>query len=194
MLPVVASLQHTTLIVQTVCHSSTVYLHARCENHQVVPLWNLCAEVNEIIFAFFFFFYGVWMIGVGSWGWFVSSCCWLSNCEYLLWRQELVIKKVLGVVKRRESLLTTSRKKSTCGLLWTKKRTGCLSIVTFTTKSGGVPGFTVCLITPSWWEWMSVSSKSRTRIFLLTIPWNARKGLDIVKVIVQIFYTYSACV
>ena len=29
------------------------------------------------------------------------------------------------------NILTTSKKKSTCGLLWTKNLTGCLSIVTY---------------------------------------------------------------
>lgn len=66
--------------------------------------------------------------------------------------------------------LTMSKKKSTCGLLWTKNLTGCLSIVTLRTKSGGVPGLTVGLATPSWWEWINVSSKSNTNTFLLTIP------------------------
>lgn len=66
--------------------------------------------------------------------------------------------------------LTISKKKSTCGLLWTKNLTGCLSIVTLRTKSGGVPGLTVGLATPSWWEWINVSSKSNTNTFLLTIP------------------------
>lgn len=66
--------------------------------------------------------------------------------------------------------LTMSRKKSTCGLLWTKNRTGCRSITTLSTKSGGVPGLTVCLTTPSWCECIKVSSKSRTRTFLFTIP------------------------
>ena len=37
------------------------------------------------------------------------------------------------------------------------------------TKSGGVPGLTVCLRTPSWCEWMSVSSRSSTSVFLLTM-------------------------
>lgn len=93
--------------------------------------------------------------------------------------------------------LTTSKKKSTCGLLCTKNLTGCLSMTTwmkketvsyrgklgvlqdFSTcrhmhvltlriKSGGVPGLTVGLRTPSWCEWISVSSKSRTKIFLFT--------------------------
>ena len=68
-----------------------------------------------------------------------------------------------------EYLLTTDRKKSTCGLLWTKNLTGCLSMVTFKIKSGGVPGFTLGLITPSWWEWINVSSRSSTRTFFLTI-------------------------
>lgn len=35
-------------------------------------------------------------------------------------------------------------------------------------KSGGVPGRTVGLRTPSWWEWMSVSSRSSTRTFRFT--------------------------
>lgn len=34
-----------------------------------------------------------------------------------------------------ESSLTTSKKKSTCGLLWTKNLTGCLSITTWTGKT-----------------------------------------------------------
>ena len=78
--------------------------------------------------------------------------------------------------------LTTSKKKSTCGLLCTKNLTGCLSMTTCTEretdvhvdrqrigpqcvrtcrcvrlkartlrmKSGGVPGLTVGLRTPSW--------------------------------------------
>lgn len=66
--------------------------------------------------------------------------------------------------------LTMSRKKSTCGLLWTKNLTGCLSIFTLRIKSGGVPNLTVGLATPSWWEWINVSSKSNTSTFLLTIP------------------------
>lgn len=37
-------------------------------------------------------------------------------------------------------------------------------------KSGGVPGLTVGLKTPSWWEWINVSSRSKTRIFLFTAP------------------------
>lgn len=97
--------------------------------------------------------------------------------------------------------LTTSKKKSTCGLLCTKNLTGCLSMttcakketkgphscrygahlqrvfghvdaslnaLTLRIKSGGVPGLTVGLRTPSWWEWIRVSSRSRTRIFLFT--------------------------
>ena len=39
-------------------------------------------------------------------------------------------------------------------------------------KSGGVPGLTVGLTTPSWWEWIRVSSRSSTRtwkyVFLVT--------------------------
>lgn len=64
--------------------------------------------------------------------------------------------------------LTTSRKKSTWGRLWTKNLTGWRSMVTLRTKSGGVPGLTICLTTPSWWEWMSVSSRSKTSVFRLT--------------------------
>lgn len=37
-------------------------------------------------------------------------------------------------------------------------------------KSGGVPGLTEGLKTPSWWEWINVSSRSKTRIFLFTPP------------------------
>lgn len=108
-----------------------------------------------------------------------------------------------GVRWQRWQRLTTSKKKSTCGLLCTKNLTGCLSITTcikketqeprscrytefilnvyvfrhvdvsldartLRIKSGGVPGLTVGLRTPSWWEWISVSSRSRTRIFLFT--------------------------
>lgn len=40
--------------------------------------------------------------------------------------------------------------------------------LTLRIKSGGVPGLTVGLRTPSWCEWISVSSRSRTRIFLFT--------------------------
>ena len=65
--------------------------------------------------------------------------------------------------------LTTERKKSTWGLLWTKNLTGCLSIVTFNTKSGGVPGLTLGLNTPSWWECIKVSSRSRTNTFFRTM-------------------------
>lgn len=65
-----------------------------------------------------------------------------------------------------------SRKKSTCGLLCTKNRTGCRSITTFNTKSGGVPGRTVCLTTPSWCECINVSSKSNTNTLRFTIPVN----------------------
>lgn len=66
--------------------------------------------------------------------------------------------------------LTMSKKKSTWGRLWTKNLTGCLSMVTLSTKSGGVPGLTVGLVMPSWWEWMRVSSRSKTSTFLFTIP------------------------
>ena len=66
-------------------------------------------------------------------------------------------------------LLTMDRKKSTWGLLWTKKRTGCLSIVTLRMKSGGVPGLTLGLTTPSWWLWIRVSSRSSTSTFFLTM-------------------------
>lgn len=59
----------------------------------------------------------------------------------------------------------------------TKNLTGCLSIVTFKTKSGGVPGFTVGIIIASWCECISVSSKSNTRIFFLTKPWKHQKSL-----------------
>lgn len=72
--------------------------------------------------------------------------------------------------KKIRGILTISRKKSTWGRLCTKNRTGCLSMVTFRIKSGGTPGLTVCLTTPSWCEWISVSSRSRTRTFLFTIP------------------------
>ena len=65
--------------------------------------------------------------------------------------------------------LTTEMKKSTWGLLWTKNLTGCLSIVTFNTKSGGVPGLTLGLKTPSWCECINVSSRSRTNTFFLTM-------------------------
>lgn len=43
-----------------------------------------------------------------------------------------------------------------------------VALCTLRMKSGGVPGLTVGLKTPSWWEWISVSSRSRTRIFLFT--------------------------
>ena len=43
-------------------------------------------------------------------------------------------------------------------------------MVTLSIKSGGVPGLTVCRITPSWCECISVSSKSNTKTFLLTKP------------------------
>lgn len=43
-------------------------------------------------------------------------------------------------------------------------------MTTLITKSGGVPGFTICLAMPLWCEWINVSSKSRTRIFRLTMP------------------------
>lgn len=66
--------------------------------------------------------------------------------------------------------LTISKKKSTCGLLCTKNRTGCRSMTTLSTKSGGVPGRTVCRMTPSWWECIKVSSKSNTSTFRFTIP------------------------
>ena len=39
----------------------------------------------------------------------------------------------------------------------------------FSTKSGGVPGLTVCRSTPSWWECIKVSSRSRTNVFLWTM-------------------------
>lgn len=42
-------------------------------------------------------------------------------------------------------------------------------MVTLRTKSGGVPGFTVCLETPSCWECIKVSSRSSTRTFRFTI-------------------------
>lgn len=44
----------------------------------------------------------------------------------------------------------------------------CVEAHTLRIKSGGVPGRTVGLRTPSWCEWISVSSRSRTRIFLFT--------------------------
>lgn len=66
--------------------------------------------------------------------------------------------------------LTTSKKKSTWGRLWTKNRTGCRSMVTFTVKSCGVPGFTVFLGIASWWEWINVSSKSNTSVLRCTMP------------------------
>ena len=34
---------------------------------------------------------------------------------------------------------------------------------TLSMKSGGVPGLTVGRTTPSWWEWIRVSSRSSTR-------------------------------
>jgi len=39
----------------------------------------------------------------------------------------------------------------------------------FSTKSGGVPGLTVCRSTPSWWECINVSSRSSTNVFLWTM-------------------------
>lgn len=66
-------------------------------------------------------------------------------------------------------ILTTSKKKSTCGRLCTKNRTGCRSIVTLTVKSCGVPGLTVFLGIASWCEWISVSSKSNTNVFRCTM-------------------------
>lgn len=65
--------------------------------------------------------------------------------------------------------LTTSRKKSTCGRLCTKNRTGCRSIVTLTVKSCGVPGLTVFRGIASWCEWINVSSKSNTSVLRCTI-------------------------
>lgn len=41
--------------------------------------------------------------------------------------------------------------------------------LTLRMKSGGVPGRTVGLRTPSWCEWINVSSRSKTRIFRLTV-------------------------
>lgn len=52
-----------------------------------------------------------------------------------------------------------------------------VAFCTLRMKSGGVPGLTVGLRTPSWWEWISVSSRSRTRIFLFTaskVDWNMK--------------------
>lgn len=71
--------------------------------------------------------------------------------------------------------LTTSKKKSTCGRLCTKNRTGCRSIVTLTVKSCGVPGLTVFRGIASWCEWINVSSKSNTNVFRCTI---LRRCLD----------------
>ena len=66
--------------------------------------------------------------------------------------------------------LTIFKKKSTCGLLCTKNRTGCRSIVTLRMKSGGVPGLTVGRSTPSWNECISVSSRSKINVLRLTMP------------------------
>lgn len=71
--------------------------------------------------------------------------------------------------KHKFHVLTTSKKKSTCGRLCTKKRTGCRSIVTLTVKSCGVPGLTVFLGIASWCECISVSSKSNTNVLRWTI-------------------------
>lgn len=42
------------------------------------------------------------------------------------------------------------------------------AFLTLRIKSGGVPGRTDGLRTPSWWEWINVSSRSKTRIFRFT--------------------------
>lgn len=84
----------------------------------------------------------------------------------------------LGKDYTNQMVLTTSRKKSTWGLLCTKNLTGCLSIVTLTVKSYGVPGFTVFLGIAIWCEWMRVSSKSNTKVFLWTMVSRCRDTGD----------------
>lgn len=75
-------------------------------------------------------------------------------------------------------MLTTSKKKSTCGLLCTKNLTGCRSMITLTVKSWGVPGLTVFLGMALWCEWMSVSSRSSTNVFRCTILRRCRETGD----------------
>lgn len=48
--------------------------------------------------------------------------------------------------------------------------------LTLRMKSGGVPGRTVGRSTPSWWEWIKVSSRSKTRIFLFTWSGGGQRG------------------
>jgi len=47
--------------------------------------------------------------------------------------------------------------------------------LTLRMKSGGVPGRTVGLRTPSWCEWINVSSRSKTRIFRFTVSEHEHK-------------------
>lgn len=106
--------------------------------------------------------------------------CQPRPCHRFPWRQWKRPDRTIAIPTKRialatvtneddKSFVTICRKKSTWGRLWTKNRTGCRSIVTLRIKSGGVPGRTVGLKTPSWNECIKVSSKSRTRVFRLTI-------------------------
>jgi len=51
----------------------------------------------------------------------------LNGAVGSLWGRKILF---LGVPTKSYHWATVVRKKSTCGLRWTKKRTGCLSIIT----------------------------------------------------------------
>ena len=92
--------QNALLLVELVRHRGPVYLHRRCEHYQLVPLRDL--KIKPIL-----------------------------SGELTRNRRSFVSQK--GQLMKLNTLihaLTTSRKKSTCGRLWTKNLTGCRSIVT----------------------------------------------------------------
>lgn len=63
-------------------------------------------------------------------------------------------------------------------------------MVTFKIKSGGISGLDGWRKTPSWCEWINVSSKSSTKTFRFTIPMVKNKTIYLISTYILIICIY----
>lgn len=154
-LSVVSAFQDVPVVVQLVCHCWAVDLHTGCENHQLIPLAHLCRHTEYRAQRN----YSKSKTNIDVWHQVVWECRtmksdgkddrqdkkwtgkWSSQraspfLSMLIW----VFKNTCSGTDHRLTL-TTSKKKSTCGLLCTKNLTGCLSMTTCIKKQTQQPQF-----------------------------------------------------
>lgn len=134
-LSVVSAFQDVPVVVQLVCHRRAVDLHTGCENHQLIPLAHLCTHTDHKWYNYA----ANNQSSISHKGSLSKTNSFMtSSSERLQYNVEWWNKWQEGHEHVHNMLysftltntLTTSKKKSTCGLLCTKNLTGCLSMTT----------------------------------------------------------------